>query len=70
MKSFRATPPSPSREYLDQNPHTIIAMKLTRLDIYKPTRDCLLAIRDRLTQGSVIGFDELNDQVAPAKRPP
>ena len=36
------------REYLDRNPHTIIAMAYFDLDIYKPTRDCLLAIRDRL----------------------
>jgi hypothetical protein len=55
------------REYLDRNPHTIIAMAYFDLDIYKPTRDCLLAIRDRLTQGSVIGFDELNDQVCPGE---
>ncbi len=55
------------RKYLDRNPHTIIAMAYFDLDIYKPTRDCLLAIRDRLTQGSVIGFDELNDQVCPGE---
>jgi hypothetical protein len=55
------------REYLDRNPHTIISMAYFDLDIYKPTRDCLLAIRDHLTQGSVIGFDELNDQVCPGE---
>ena len=55
------------REYLQQNPQTIIAMAYFDLDIYEPTRDCLLSIRDHLTQGSVIGFDELNDHVCPGE---
>lgn len=46
--------------YLDENPQTIIALAYFDFDIYKPTRDCLLAIKNRLTKGSVIGFDELN----------
>jgi hypothetical protein len=28
---------------------------------------CLLAIKDRLTRGSVIGFDELNDHACPGE---
>lgn len=55
------------REYLQRNPQTIIALAYFDLDVYKPTRDCLLSIRDHLTQGSVIGFDELNDQVCPGE---
>jgi hypothetical protein len=55
------------RQYLDRNPHTIIAMAYFDMDIYQPTRDCLLAIREHLTQGSVIGFDELNEQVCPGE---
>jgi hypothetical protein len=53
--------------YLEQNPHTIVALAYFDLDIYQPTRDCLLAIRDRLTQGSVIGFDELNEPACPGE---
>lgn len=55
------------KEYLERNPQTIISMAYFDLDIYKPTRDCLLSIRDHLTQGSVIGFDELNEEVCPGE---
>jgi hypothetical protein len=55
------------REYLERNPHTVISMAYFDLDIYQPTRDCLLAIRSHLTQGSIIGFDELNDGVCPGE---
>ncbi len=46
-------------EYLKRNPHTIIALAYFDFDIYEPTKKCLEAIRDRLTKGSVVGFDEL-----------
>ena len=55
------------REYLERNPETIIAVAYFDLDIYEPTRECLSAIRDRLTRGSVIGFDELNEPVCPGE---
>lgn len=55
------------REYLERNTETIIALAYFDLDIYQPTRDCLSSIRDRLTQGSVIGFDELNEHVCPGE---
>lgn len=45
--------------YLDQNPHTIIALAYFDLDLYQPTRDTLHAIQPYLTQGSVLAFDEL-----------
>ena len=54
-------------KYLKRNPHTIVALAYFDLDIYQPTRDCLLAIRNRLTQGSIIGFDEINDEVTPGE---
>lgn len=47
-------------DYLDRNPQTIIALAYFDFDIYKPTKECLEAIRPYLTKGSVIGFDELN----------
>ena len=46
--------------YLDRNPETIVALAYFDLDICEPTQLCLEAIRNRLTRGSVIGFDELN----------
>lgn len=54
-------------KYLDANQHTIVALAYFDLDIYQPTRDCLLALKDRLTRGSVIGFDELNCKSYPGE---
>ncbi len=53
--------------YLRENPETIVALAYFDLDLYQPTRECLLAIKDRLTIGSVLGFDELNDPVTPGE---
>lgn len=55
------------RKYLDKNPQTIIALAYFDLDIYQPTRECLEAIKGHLTRGSVLGFDELNESVAPGE---
>ncbi len=54
-------------QYLDAHPETIVAMAYFDFDIYQPTRDCLSAIKDRLTNGSVIGFDELNNATYPGE---
>jgi hypothetical protein len=53
--------------YLERNPETIVALAYFDFDLYKPTKDVLLAIRDRLTKGSVLGFDELNDHETPGE---
>lgn len=45
--------------YLEENPHTIIALAYLDLDLYEPTRDTLEAIRPHLTKGSVLAFDQL-----------
>jgi hypothetical protein len=45
-------------EYLERHPETVVALAYFDMDIYKPTRDALVAIRPHLTRGSVIGFDE------------
>jgi hypothetical protein len=55
------------RRYLRKHPETMVALAYFDLDLYRPTRDCLKAIRDRLTRGSVIGFDELNDPLCPGE---
>ena len=47
-------------QYLKQYPETIIALAYFNMDIFRPTRDCLEAIKGYLTKGSIIGFDELN----------
>jgi hypothetical protein len=55
------------RDYFERNPETIVSLAYFDLDLYEPTRDCLLAIKDRLTPGSILGFDELNDPVTPGE---
>lgn len=47
-------------KYLNEYPETIIALAYFDFDIYEPTKKCLEAIKEHLTKGSIIGFDELN----------
>ena len=47
-------------QWVDNNPHAIIAMAIFDMDIYQPTRDVLEKIIPRLTKGSLLVFDELN----------
>lgn len=54
-------------EYLNDNPETIISLAYFDFDIYEPTKVVLELIKDRLTKGSVIGFDELNDPSCPGE---
>ena len=49
-----------SRKWVEDNPHAIVAMAIFDMDIYKPTKDALEAIKSRLTKGSILVFDELN----------
>jgi hypothetical protein len=41
---------------------SIVAFAYFDFDLYEPTKGCLLTIKDRLTRGSILGFDELNDE--------
>jgi hypothetical protein len=56
-----------SNEYFMAHPETIVALAYFDLDLYEPTRDCLLNIKSRLTRGSVISFDELNEEKFPGE---
>jgi len=55
------------RSYLARNPQTIVALAYFDFDVYKPTRECLKAIRGHLTRGSVLGFDELVEPACPGE---
>jgi len=46
-------------QYLERHPETVVALAYFDMDLYKPTKDVLLSIKDRLTKGSIIGFDEV-----------
>ncbi len=53
--------------YLQEAPETIVALAYFDFDLYEPTKKCLEAIRPRITKGSVLGFDELNDPDSPGE---
>lgn len=54
-------------KYLERSPETIVALAYFDFDLYEPTKKCLEIIRPRLTKGSVIAFDELNDPDSPGE---
>jgi hypothetical protein len=64
---IRGDAPVKLAEYLDAHPETIIALAYFDFDLYEPTKKCLELIRDRLTRGSVLGFDELNFETFPGE---
>ncbi|ABP54509.1 class I SAM-dependent methyltransferase [Salinispora tropica] len=53
--------------YLEENPQTVIALAYLDLDLYEPTRAVLEAIRPRLTRGSIVAFDELDNPKWPGE---
>ncbi len=55
------------QDYLEANPETIISLAYFDFDVYKPTAKVLETIIPRLTRGSVLGFDELNDPDSPGE---
>lgn len=55
------------KAYLEEFPETIVSLAYFDMDLYEPTKECLLAIKDHLTKGSVIGFDELNAPECPGE---
>jgi hypothetical protein len=64
---IRGDAPVKLAEYLDAHPETIIALAYFDFDLYEPTKKCLELIRNRLTRGSVLGFDELNFEAFPGE---
>lgn len=53
--------------YLEDHPETVVAMAYFDMDLYQPTADCLKLLQGRLTQGSIVGFDELNHAAFPGE---
>ncbi len=54
-------------KYFEEHPESIVSLAFFDMDVYQPTRDCLAIIRDHLTKGSVVAFDELNEPEAPGE---
>jgi len=70
MKKYELVQGDASEEivkYLDRNPETIVALAYFDFDLFEPTKACLEAIKDRLTKGSVVAFDELNYHTWPGE---
>ena len=54
-------------KYLEEYPETIVALAFFDLDLYEPTLKCLQAIKEHLTKGSLLVFDELTDHDSPGE---
>ena len=54
-------------QYFKDNPHTLVALAYFDFDIYRPTYESLKIIKDYVTKGSVIAFDEVNCQAFPGE---
>jgi len=70
MKKYELVKGDASAEivkYLERNPETIVALAYFDFDLFEPTKACLEAIKDRLTKGSVVAFDELNYHTWPGE---
>ena len=54
-------------KYINEHPETIIALAYFDFDLYEPTKKCLEIIKDYVTRGSVLAFDELNHPAFPGE---
>lgn len=54
-------------KYFINQPETIVALAFFDMNLYKPTKECLEAIKPRLVKGSIVAFDELNDPTCPGE---
>lgn len=55
------------RDYLGRNPETIISLAYFDMDLYESTVECLRAIKNHITRGTVLGFDDLNEHATPGE---
>ena len=53
--------------WLDQHQAAVISMAIFDMDVYKPTKDVLEKVLPRLTRGSLLVFDELNNPHFPGE---
>ncbi|MBH23312.1 MAG: crotonobetainyl-CoA--carnitine CoA-transferase [Myxococcales bacterium] len=55
------------KEYLEEHPEALCALAYFDFDLYEPTKVCLELLKDRLTKGSIIVFDQLTWDVFPGE---
>lgn len=54
-------------EYLERNPHLVVACLYLDFDLYEPTAAALKAFLPRMPRGAVLAFDELNQSQWPGE---
>jgi hypothetical protein len=54
-------------DYLQNNPHLVVAMLYLDLDLYEPTKAALKTFLPRMPKGAIVVFDELNTQTFPGE---
>ena len=55
------------KQYLKDQPHTVIGMAIFDMDVYHPTKKILEFIKPRLFKGSILVFDQLNHKSFPGE---
>lgn len=56
-----------AERFLHDHPHTLISLLYLDFDLYEPTKRALELFVPRMAKGSVIGFDEINNQSWPGE---
>lgn len=54
-------------KYFTEHPETIVAFAYFDFDLYEPTKKCLEVIKEHVTKGTIIAFDQLNDHGFPGE---
>lgn len=67
FKVIQGNAPAAFQTWLEEHPETIVALAYFDMDLYEPTAQCLRLLTGRLTQGSIVGFDELNHTTFPGE---
>lgn len=54
-------------EYVENNPHLVVAMLYLNFDLYEPTKMAIETFLPRMPKGSILAFDELNQESWPGE---
>lgn len=64
---YKGDSPKMLKELLKKNQETIVSLAYFDFDVYEPTLKCLELLKPRFVKGTVLAFDELNDQDSPGE---
>jgi len=54
-------------DFLNDNPHTVVALLWIDFDIYEPTKVALEQFLPRMPKGAILAFDEVNHELWPGE---